>query len=133
MTNNAPAGFSVVNTADTNDPKRIAPQPLTFDAQVLLRDCMRAIHRTAKGDTPWVVIPIPYASKEPKYAKMNKLRVDPEDRSSPLGIVVRGDAYADMKYPGHLIGKFNAFEFARWLTGLIERDNEAKKKAAANA
>ena len=84
-------------------------------AKNLLNECIEIITKCPIRHTPWIAC----ASTEPKSTKRNRVRFDPDDRTSPLGIIVRDDPVMDVLFPT-AGARFNAYELASWIAQFVE-------------
>lgn len=91
-----------------------------FDAQTLLNHCIAVIQRTEKGKKAEIIVPVEYEKK----TKFNKVRFHRNDKTSPIGNVIRDDPYADVEY-STAVAKFDAYALARWI-GLWIVEHEMK-------
>lgn len=116
-------------TADWQDliktPKmfeQLVPEP-PFDIMKVFNICVARIQNTPLGETPRVVFPI----HQLVGTKKNRYRLRAKDRASPMGVILKGDAFADQKYYPYAAAKFNAYEVAQWCAQKVVEMQNAKE------
>lgn len=85
-------------------------RPYEFAADNLIEHCLAIIQRTPEGEQPYIICP---TDLKPD-TKKNKTRFSMSDSTSPMGVIVRGDALAGFRYPEAAAARFNAYDLAAW-------------------
>jgi hypothetical protein len=87
--------------------------------------CMNVIRGTPDRETPRMTLPI---SLE-RTTKMNRIRLIPGDRTSPMGNVLKGEVLDCLPYAS-AAATFNAIEVMLWLNEQTEetQENDAQDK-----
>lgn len=93
-----------IRTSDTATPDA------EFSKEDFINVCMRIIGETDIGETPKIMLPV----ELPKDTKKNKARLITADRSSPVGVILKGDIPGNGTF-STAVGVFNAMEVMTWL------------------
>lgn len=88
----------------------VAPKP-KLDYTKIFSLCMMKIQ---ENTTKTKVIPIILPTQEPILTKKNRVRLVPDDRSSPMGVVIKEATSEAIRYAPKAVARFNAYEVASW-------------------
>lgn len=104
---------------------KIALPDVMYDWKYLATTCINRMQADEnRGGDPYKSVIILQVS-QPQNTKMNRVRLVKSDKNSPMGLVVKGDGYADMRNYPYASGKFNAKELAEYAAHRITPEDFA--------
>lgn len=68
--------------------------------------------------------------REAGNTKKNRARLADDDRTSPLGVIIKDDLYAMERYKPYAPASFNAREVVKWASEKLARMEQEKSEAA---
>lgn len=94
------------------------PQKIPYNWDEIMKLALHSIH--VSGIDAKMALPI----TELQNTTKNKVRLDDEDRSSPLGVVQKKDKFANMKFFPYASALFRSDEIVRWVAKKFGADEQ---------